>query len=75
MSALPKSLDEPLALLRAHDYVAERSLATALFLALKMERPLFLEGEAGVGKTEVAKVVARAFGRDRRTPITNRWTG
>ena len=63
MIALPKSIDDTLALLRAHDYVAERSLATALFLALKMERPLFLEGEAGVGKTEVAKVVARALGR------------
>jgi MoxR-like ATPase len=64
VTTLPKSIDETLALLRAHDYVAERSLATALFLALKMERPLFLEGEAGVGKTEVAKVVARALGRD-----------
>lgn len=64
MNAFPASIDETLALLRAHDYVAERSLATALFLALKMERPLFLEGEAGVGKTEVAKVVARALGRD-----------
>jgi MoxR-like ATPase len=60
----PKSIDETLALLRAHDYVAERSLATALFLALRMERPLFLEGEAGVGKTEVAKVVARALQRN-----------
>jgi len=60
----PKSIDETLALLRAHDYVAERSLATALFLALRMERPLFLEGEAGVGKTEVAKVVARALDRN-----------
>ena len=64
MTALPKSIDETLALLRAHEYVAERSLATALFLALRMERPLFLEGEAGVGKTEVAKVVARALQRD-----------
>ena len=64
MTALPISIDETLALLRKQDYVAERSLATALFLALKMERPLFLEGEAGVGKTEVAKVVARALGRD-----------
>jgi MoxR-like ATPase len=64
VTALPKSIDETLALLRAHEYVAERSLATALFLALRMERPLFLEGEAGVGKTEVAKVVARALGRD-----------
>jgi len=61
---LPGSIDETLALLRAHDYVAERSLATALFLALRMERPLFLEGEAGVGKTEVAKVVARALDRN-----------
>jgi MoxR-like ATPase len=63
VTAPPKSIDETLALLRKHDYVAERSLATALFLALRMERPLFLEGEAGVGKTEVAKVVARALGR------------
>jgi MoxR-like ATPase len=63
MSAPPGSIDETLALLRAHDYIAERNLATALFLALRMERPLFLEGEAGVGKTEVAKVLARALGR------------
>jgi len=63
VAALPKTIDETLALLADGDYVAERSLATALFLALKMERPLFLEGEAGVGKTEVAKVVARALGR------------
>ncbi len=62
-AAFPDSIDETLALLTAHDYVAERSLATALFLALRMQRPLFLEGEAGVGKTEVAKVVARALGR------------
>jgi len=64
VTALPTSIDETLALLRAHDYVAERSLATALFLALRMERPLFLEGGAGVGKTEVAKVVARALDRN-----------
>ena len=63
MTALPTSIDETLALLRAHDYVAERSLATALYLALKMQRPLFLEGEAGTGKTEVAKVVALALER------------
>jgi MoxR-like ATPase len=63
VTAPPKSIDETLALLRKHDYVAERSLATALFLALRMQRPLFLEGEAGVGKTEVAKVVARALQR------------
>jgi len=64
VTAPPKSIDETLALLREHDYIAERSLATALFLALRMERPLFLEGEAGVGKTEVAKVVARALQRN-----------
>ncbi len=45
------------------DYVADRSLATVVFLALRMGRPLFLEGEAGVGKTEVAKVLASALGR------------
>jgi MoxR-like ATPase len=61
--SLPKSIDETLALLAAGDYVAERSLATAVFLALRMQRPLFLEGEAGVGKTEVAKVLAGALGR------------
>src|SRR5258708_12742545 len=45
--------------LRAHQYVADRGLATAIYLALKLQRPLFLEGEAGVGKTEVAKVMAQ----------------
>jgi MoxR-like ATPase len=60
---LPQSIDDTLALLTGADYVAERSLATALFLALRMERPLFLEGAAGVGKTEIAKVVAAALGR------------
>jgi MoxR-like ATPase len=63
MSALPKSIDETLELLARADYVAERSLATAVFLALKMGRPLFLEGEAGVGKTEIAKVLAGSLGR------------
>ena len=48
---------------RRADYVADRSLATVLFLALKMGRPLFLEGEAGVGKTEIAKVLASTLGR------------
>ena len=61
---LPKSIDETQALLARGDYVAERSLATSLFLALAMKRPLFLEGEAGVGKTEIAKVVAQALGRE-----------
>ncbi len=63
MVKLPKSIDETAALLARADYVAERSLATALFLALKMERPLFLEGEAGVGKTEIAKVLAATLER------------
>ena len=52
-----------MALVQAGDYVADRSLATALFLALRLRRPLFLEGEAGVGKTELAKVLARGLGR------------
>jgi MoxR-like ATPase len=61
---LPKSIDETQQLLTSSDYVAERSLATALYLALAMRRPLFLEGEAGVGKTEIAKVIAQALGRE-----------
>jgi MoxR-like ATPase len=61
---LPASIDETQELLASSDYVAERSLATALYLALAMQRPLFLEGEAGVGKTEIAKVVAQALGRE-----------
>ena len=60
---LPASIDDTLELLARADYVAERSLATAVFLSLKMGRPLFLEGEAGVGKTEIAKVLAHALGR------------
>ncbi|CAB3780414.1 AAA family ATPase [Pararobbsia alpina] len=52
------------AVLASADYVASRALATTVFLALKMERPLFLEGDAGVGKTEVAKVLARGLGRE-----------
>ncbi|TPL01307.1 MULTISPECIES: MoxR family ATPase [unclassified Mesorhizobium] len=59
----PKSIDETLDLLTGADYVADRSLATVLFLSLRMKRPLFLEGEAGVGKTEIAKVLAEALGR------------
>ena len=62
--SLPKSIDETQQLLTSADYVAERSLATALFLALSMQRPLFLEGEAGVGKTEIAKVIAQALDRE-----------
>ena len=45
--------------LREGDYLADKGLSTAIFLALKLGRPLFLEGEAGVGKTEVAKVLSR----------------
>ncbi|MGH6930006.1 MAG: AAA family ATPase, partial [Dongiaceae bacterium] len=63
MMTVPASVDETLALLTTGKYVADRSLATALFLALKLHRPLFLEGEAGVGKTEIAKVLAMTLGR------------
>jgi MoxR-like ATPase len=61
---LPKSIDETHQLLSGADYVADRSLATALYLGLSMQRPLFLEGEAGVGKTEIAKVIAASLGRE-----------
>ena len=60
---LPATVDETVSRLSEGDYVAERSLATAVFLTLRMRRPLFLEGEAGVGKTEVARVLARVLGR------------
>jgi len=59
----PSSLGDTLGLLSQGGYIADRSLATALFLALKLRRPLFLEGEAGVGKTEIAKVLAETLGR------------
>jgi MoxR-like ATPase len=59
----PTSIDATLALLSGADYVADRALATVLFLSLKMQRPLFLEGEAGVGKTEIAKVLSASLGR------------
>lgn len=62
-SGLPGSIDETLAMLSGAAYVADRALATVLFLALRMGRPIFLEGEAGVGKTEIAKVLASALGR------------
>ena len=60
---LPASIDATLKLLGEADYVADRSLATVLYLALRMGRPIFLEGEAGVGKTEIAKVLAQTLGR------------
>ena len=62
-ASLPRSIDDTLALLSDGNYVAGRPLATAVFLALRMSRPLFLEGEAGVGKTEIAKVLADTLGR------------
>ena len=62
-SSLPASIDATLALLQGRGYVADRALATVLFLALRMKRPLLLEGEAGTGKTEIAKTLASALGR------------
>ena len=60
---IPATVDATLDLLTAHDYVADRRIATAVFLALRLQRPLFLEGEAGVGKTEIANVLAAGLGR------------
>ena len=60
---IPATIDDTAALLKDGRYVADRSLATALYLALKMGRPLFLEGEAGVGKTEIGKVLSETLGR------------
>ena len=60
---VPTSIDETLTVLTAGGYVADRALATVLFLSLRMGKPLFLEGEAGVGKTEIAKVLSHTLGR------------
>ncbi|MCB1430087.1 MAG: MoxR family ATPase [Nitratireductor sp.] len=60
---IPDSIEDTLSLLSSAGYVADRALATVLYLSLKMGRPLFLEGEAGVGKTEIAKVLASSLGR------------
>jgi MoxR-like ATPase len=62
-ASLPPNVDDTLAMLGTADYVADRSLATAVHLSLHLKRPLFLEGEAGVGKTEIAKVLATALKR------------
>ena len=61
--ALPSSIEDTLSLLARAHYVAERSLATVVFLGLRLGRPILLEGEAGVGKTEIAKVLAASLGR------------
>jgi len=60
---VPDSIEQTSELLGSAGYIADRGLATALFLSLRMQRPLFLEGEAGVGKTEIAKVLAATLGR------------
>ena len=62
-STIPGDIDQTLELLGRGDYIADRSLATTLYLSLAMARPLFLEGEAGVGKTEIAKVLSETLGR------------
>jgi len=61
---LPQSIDATTALLASEGYVADRALSTLTFLSLTLNRPIFLEGEAGVGKTELAKVIAQGLGRD-----------
>ncbi|MGL4441458.1 MAG: AAA family ATPase, partial [Bosea sp. (in: a-proteobacteria)] len=63
MTPIPASIDATAALLKSGGYVADRALATVLFLSLRMGRPLLLEGEAGVGKTEIAKVLSATLGR------------
>ena len=62
-TALPTSIDDTVARLAAHDYLADRQLATCVYLALKLQRPLFLEGEPGTGKTEIARTLAAMLGR------------
>jgi len=64
MPSSPNSIDATAVLLAAQDYVADRQLATAVFLALQLRRPLFLEGEPGTGKTEIAKVLASGLGAE-----------
>ena len=64
MRQIPKSIDKTSDFLASEGYVADRSLATLTYLSLTLNRPIFLEGEAGVGKTELAKVIAKGLGRD-----------
>jgi len=64
ISAAPASIEATEALLRGQQYLADRTLSVVLFLALKLGRPLFLEGEAGTGKTEIARALAAGLGRD-----------
>ena len=63
MVDVPRSIDETIAALTTENYVCGRGLGTVAFLALSLDKPLFLEGEAGVGKTEIAKAIAAALGR------------
>jgi MoxR-like ATPase len=63
MTALPTTVPETKSLLQAGGYIADEALSTAVFLSLKLQRPLFLEGEAGVGKTEIAKVLSAQLDR------------
>ena len=63
ITALPTSIADTLARLAAHSYLADRQLATCVYLALKLQRPLFLEGEPGTGKTEIARTLAAMLGR------------
>ncbi|RUA21115.1 MAG: hypothetical protein DSY79_07940, partial [Chloroflexi bacterium] len=58
----PESIEAVQELLRGQDYISDRALAVPIFLAMKLQRPLFLEGEAGVGKTEIARALANGLG-------------
>ncbi len=63
MTDLPLNINDTQARLLEHDYVSDRALATCVYLALKLQRPLFLEGEPGTGKTEIARTLAAMLGR------------
>ena len=62
-STIPNSIDQLQNILKDHNYIADRKLTTSIFLALKLNKPLFTEGEAGVGKTEIAKVLSTSLNR------------